>query len=454
MAPNNEIKLIKLYPAQVAIDTSAKRNNLLILSRRWGKTEYSIRKAKHAALTNVGHRVAWSAPTWKLMMETFEQFRESLAPATVRVSREDRRIELVNKSVIEFWSSDDTQAGRGRKYHIWISDESQRQRNLAKFIRGSVRPTLADYRGNLWVLGTANGEGSELHDFYLDCINDPAWFVAHGSLDQNPYIDPDEIATMRRDLGPELAAQELDSLWVRVDGITPLVRKMQWDALYGEAENLYWTKALAVDSSVSNDLTAIIGVWLEPVSGITYCDYSDIHLLEPDLLTGEIRYELLEELLWNKWVTGRYHVMAYDPYQMVSLAQRLQAKGVRTFKFTQNSMRLKADGYMRQLINEAKFRHPGHELLDEHMLNVTLKYQGDAFRFIKGTKSDKIDLAVALSMACWTLNETKTQATQRYTAAVAPANRQIQSPVSSLGQSANSQLLGKLLTESPWTVRS
>jgi hypothetical protein len=389
------------------------------------------------------------------MMQTFEEYKDELAPAITRVSREDRRIELVNDSIIEFWSSDDTQAGRGRKYHIWISDESQRQRNLAKFLRGSVRPTLADYRGNLWVLGTANGEGSELHDFYLDCINDQAWFVAHGSLDQNPYIHPDEIAQMRRDLGPELAAQELDSLWVRVDGITPLVRKMQWDALYGEAENLHWTKAIAIDGSIKGDLTAVIGVWFEPISGITYCDYGDVTLLEPDVTTGEIDYISLEDILWQRWQTGRYHVMAYDPYQMVSLAQRLKAKGVRTFEFTQNSMRLKADGYLRQLINESKIRHPDHELLTEHILNVTLKYTGDAFRLVKGTKSDKIDLAVALSMACWTLNQTRSQVTQHYTAAVGGENS-YQGPESYLhklvvSDNPYAKDLGKL---SPWGKRS
>lgn len=451
---NVEIRLIKPYPAQVAILEQAKRNNLLILSRRWGKTSLSSRIAKHSALTNPGHRVAWSAPTWKLMMQTFEEYREELEPAIVRVSREDRRIELVNKAIIEFWSSDDTQAGRGRKYHIWVSDESQRQRNLAKFIRGSVRPTLADYRGTLWVLGTANGEGSELHDFYLESIDDPSWFVAHGSLDQNPYIHPQEIEQMRRDLGPELAAQELDSQWVRVDGIIPLVRKSHWDSLYGEADNKMWTRALAIDASISGDLTGVVGVWLEPVQGIIYVDYADITLFEPDATTGEINYVALEENLWKRWQTGKYHVLAYDPYQMVSLAQRLKARGVRTFEFTQNSMRLKADSFLRQQILDSKLRHPDHHLLSEHILNATLKYTNDSFRLVKGTKADKIDLAVALSMACWTLNMTRMQATQPFTASVALPRPAIQLPTAQFaGPAANAELLGKLLSTSPWGTK-
>lgn len=206
------ISLIKPYPAQAAMMQQFKRNNLLILSRRYGKTTMCGRIHVHTSLTKANNRAAWSSPTWKLMMEAFEHHRELLAPAITRVSREDRRIELFNGSVLEYWSSDDISAGRGRKYHTWVADESQRQRNLAKFIRGAVRPTLADFRGHLYVMATANGEGSELHDFYLECIADPAWFVAHGRLEDNPYIDPEEITQMRRDLGPELAAQELDSM--------------------------------------------------------------------------------------------------------------------------------------------------------------------------------------------------------------------------------------------------
>ncbi len=393
------VTLIKPYEAQQVILKEQKRNNLLVLSRRWGKTELAKYVVKRASLVNSKHRCAYSFPTWKLMMETFEQFKNELASVTRRVSREDKRIDLVNSSVIEFWSSDDTQAGRGRKYHLWVSDESQRQRNLGAFIRGSVRPTLADFRGTLWVLGTANGEGSEFHDFYLDCKEDTAWQVAHGSLEQNPYIHPDEIAQMRRDLGPELAAQELDSQWVRVEGITPLVRSTPWEALYGVQESTTRLKTLAVDASVKSDTTGIVAVWDEPIENITWVD--GVWLIEPDPYTGEVDYEALEDQLWNIWRTGQYHSLTYDPYQTVSTIQRLKKRGVRTVEFTQNSMRIKADGYLRQLINESRLRHPSDPDLTEHVLNCTLKYSQDNFRLVKGTKKDKIDLAVALSMACW-----------------------------------------------------
>lgn len=407
------ISLIKPYPAQQLVISNAKRNNLLVLSRRWGKSELAKYITKKTALTKQKQRCAWSAPTWKLFMETFSQFTDELAPATSRVSREDKRIELVNGSVIEFWSSDDTQAGRGRKYHLWVHDECQRQRDLIPFIRGSVRPTLADYQGSLYVLGTANGEGSEFHELYLDCTQDPSWQVVQGKLEENPFIKPEEIVQMRRDLGPELASQELDSQWVRIGDQTPLVRATQWETLVGVKDSRTQLKTLALDASVKGDLTAIVAVWTDIFENITYVD--DLWLIEPDYVTKEVDYAALEEIILNIWRTGQYHCIAYDPYQTVSLMQRLKARGVRTVEFTQNSMRLKADGYLRQLINEGRLRHPGDPRLTEHVLACKLKYAQDNFRLVKNARDSKIDLAVALSMAVWTNTQMGQQSGSVYT---------------------------------------
>ena len=409
------IELPKPYPAQEKLLSEVKRNNLLILSRRWGKTTLTSRLLKWSALTKEKFRAAFSAPTYKLTMETFEEYRNTLKPAISRVVRDDKRIELVNGSIIEFWSSDDISAGRGRRYNLWVSDESQRQKNLAAFIRGAVRPTLADFMGTVYVLGTANGEGSELHDFYLDCVNDPAWFIAHGKLEENPYMDAGEILQMRRDLGPELAAQELDSQWVRLNGISPLIRKIQWEQMYGEKQNVNIRKVLAVDASVSGDMTAIIAAWTD--GEFYYVDHDDVEFFEPDPVTGEIDYLDLEGMLFSKWQTGKYSTFCYDPYQLVGMMQRLRAQGVRTVEFTQINMRLKSDSYLRQVLNENKLKHPDHYMLNEHVYGATLKYSGNAVRLVKSTKNAKIDLIVALSMAIWVLKENGTNGYTQYTTA-------------------------------------
>ncbi len=238
---------------------------------------------------------------------------------------------------------------------------------------------------------------------------------------------------MRRELGPELAAQELDSEWVRIDGITPLVRKSQWDLLYGEKQNTGQRKILAIDASVNSDITAIIGVWEE--DGHYYIDYGDVHFIEPDVFTGEVDYLKLEELLDSLWATRKYQGFAYDPYQMVSLAQRLKHKGVTCYEFTQRNMRNRADSFTRQTINEGKLHHPDHEILTDHMMNATLKFgNNNETRIVKINKNNKIDLAVAVSMALWTHKErVGNKSNVQYAPTYAMnTNRQIITPYSNL----------------------
>lgn len=423
------VKLLKPYPAQQKILDNAKRNNLLVISRRWGKTALSKYIVQKACLVNEKHRASISFPTFKLMLQLFEEYRSELSAVITRVSREDKRIELINGSILEFWSSDDTQAGRGRKYHIWVHDECQRQRNLSDFIFGSVRPTLADYRGQLWVLGTANGEGSDFHDLFLQASQDPTWQVAKAKLENHPIISDEEIAQMRIDLGPDYAAQELDSEWIRVDGQTPLIRQLQWEALFGTADSTGRLKTLALDASIDSDNTALSAVWTDAITGITYIE--DVWLFEPDPILGEIDYIALEKQILRMWQSGQYSVLAYDPYQTVSLKQRLEAQGVRTFKFTQNSMRSLGDTYFRQRLIEGTVRHPDNPDLTKNILSCALRYGQNNYRIVKANKNALIDLAVATAMACYTNHTLGQGSGVAYTPAIHQVvNRQITPPIS------------------------
>lgn len=420
-----QIKLPKPYEHQERLLARCGRNNLLLLGRRYGKTTIMSAVLKERAITRSGYRGAYSAPTWKLMIEAFEEAKDTLAPVISRVNREDRRIEIKNgttqKSVLEFWSSDDPASGRGRRYHDWVSDETQRQKRLRQFIVGSVMPTLADWGGNLYVLGTTNGEGSELHEFYLDCLSKPEeWFIGTGTTDDNPYISLEDKVKLRRDLA-DYAAQEMDSLWLKIDGVTPLVRQLVWETLFGQEDHGYFRKTLAVDASVSGDLTAIVAVWRNQ-SGHFFVDYDDIILLYPDPSTGEINYAQIDDIVEKRWATGLYSCVVYDPYQMVSSAQEWASKGINVYKFTQNTMRLHSDSFLKQMLNQGRFHHPNHPELTEHFTNATLKLgTGDSVRIIKPKEGSKVDLAVASSMATWVHNETVPTYAQNYLPVLSPA---------------------------------
>lgn len=422
------VNLAKLTIKQDIILKNRKRNNFLLSSRRSGKTTFCERLAAEEAIKYPNRRVAWSAPTWKLMIETFERHKSTLLSIIKRINREDRRIELINGSVIEYWSSDDPSAGRGRKYHIWISDETQRQRKLNEFIKASVRPCLADYRGELWILGTPNGVGSDFHELWLECENSEkenpgTWNFAKIALEDNPYIHPDEIKQMRQDMGFTVSRQEIDAEWVKIDGIAPLIHKLAWDDLYEVSDKRRSQKVMVVDGSLSGDTTSIIGVWKDLITNEYYVDYEDIHVFDPQvtehMMDGQIDFAVVENVLMHMWETNRFMALGYDPYQMVSLAQRLKRRGVRTIEFTQNAQRIKADSYLRQVLNDGLLHHPDHPELNEHVLNATIKYSPqNTIRIVKSQKSKRIDLSVCLSMAVYLLNTMHPSSITEYSAAV------------------------------------
>ncbi len=95
--------------------------------------------------------------------------------------------------------------------------------------------------------------------------------------------------------------------------------------------------------------------------------------------------------------------IAYDPYQMEEMAQRLRRNGVAWCKeFPQTTERLVADGLMHKLALRGALAHHGDPLLREHIANARAKLSKDEdsrMRIIKRAPNRKIDLAVAASMA-------------------------------------------------------
>jgi len=166
------------------------------------------------------------------------------------------------------------------------------------------------------------------------------------------------------------------------------------------------TIVLAMDAGVSDDSFALTGVrkwgadgvdvaysrrWLPPQGGkISFTNPDNPG--DRDTPEGEIRY-----------LCDNYNVVmvAYDPYQLEDMANRLGREGVAWFfAFTQGSQRLTADSNLRTLIREKRLRHKGDPDLTEHVLNAGAKTDSEdsRIRIVKRAQHLKTDLAVALSM--------------------------------------------------------
>lgn len=195
------------HPAQWRIKEQASRFNVLALGRRFGKTTLGEDVDIKPALE--GYPVAWFAPTYKYLTDPWRDFKRLLAPVIKDKSETEHRIELVTGGIVECWTLDTDDPARGRKYRRVVVDESGIVKDLQSKWEQSIRPTLTDYRGDAWFLGTPKGLNA-FHSLYQQGQDpeQPAWMSWQGPTADNPYIDPAEIEAARLELPERVFAQE------------------------------------------------------------------------------------------------------------------------------------------------------------------------------------------------------------------------------------------------------
>ena len=118
------------HPAQATIITEAKRFNVLSCGRRFGKTTLGMDRLIHPALR--GKPVAWFSPTYRLLSDAWRSLQSTLHPITVRKNESEHRMELRGGGVVEAWSLDNADAGRGRAYAAIVIDEAALVANLER----------------------------------------------------------------------------------------------------------------------------------------------------------------------------------------------------------------------------------------------------------------------------------------------------------------------------------
>lgn len=123
-------------------------------------------------------------------------------------SETEKRIEIYGGGVIDFWSLEDPNSIRGRKYKRVVLDEAALARNLQDAWSHVIRPTLTDLKGDAWFLSTPKGKNNYFYDLFnnTDLFDD--WISWQMPTVLNPNIDPKEVEEARLQLDPLTFAQE------------------------------------------------------------------------------------------------------------------------------------------------------------------------------------------------------------------------------------------------------
>lgn len=208
-----KLQLPAPHPAQLQVIQNAKRFNVVCCGRRWGKTVLGMNRLILPALQ--GKPVAWFAPNYRLISEVWRKLQNILQPVLARVNQQDRRLELHGGGVIEMWSLDSPDSGRGRAYAVIIIDECALVPNLQMAWQQTIRPMLTDFIGEAWFLSTPKGMNhfKTLYDRGQDpqCAEWASWQMPTIA---NPYRDPSEIASAQMDMTENAFNQEYRALFV------------------------------------------------------------------------------------------------------------------------------------------------------------------------------------------------------------------------------------------------
>ena len=203
-----------------------------------------------------GWPVGWFSPTYKDLIDVWRDAVTVLEPVTTRRNVQERRIELIKDGLIEFWSLDNVDAGRGRRYARIIIDEAALVKELLQAWHASIRPTLTDFQGDGWFLSTPKGRNGFWHLAQL-ANSDPDWIAWQMPTSTNPFIAPTEIDAAQRQLPERIFAQEYLAQFLEDAG--GVFRRVMEAATATEQQSAVADHAyiIGVDWGKYNDFTAL-----------------------------------------------------------------------------------------------------------------------------------------------------------------------------------------------------
>lgn len=204
---DDTVKLVKSHEGQKHIYRNRGSRTVIRCGRRFGKTTMFENWASNWATHE--KRVGWFAPTYKLLLPSYNRILKMVRPAVKSSSKIDGIIELETGGGIEFWTLNDPDAGRSRFYDEVLIDEASLVKGLRDIWELSIAPTLLDRGGNAAMAGTPKGVDPENY-FYQACTDKALlddWKEFHAPTSANPMLDAAAVAALK-DKYPALVYQQ------------------------------------------------------------------------------------------------------------------------------------------------------------------------------------------------------------------------------------------------------
>jgi hypothetical protein len=263
--PEIIIELAELHEGQQILLDQAKRFNVVSNGRRFGKSIFGVDLTSNAAID--GDPVGYFVPTYKYLKPVWDELKFLLEPIIKKKDEAQKSLELITGGIVEFWSLDNPNAGRSRKYKLAIVDEAAFCPNLEEAWTRAIRATLIDLKGSAWFLSSPNGRDNYFFNLFENEKKHPDWKSFQMPTSTNPYIPVDEIEEAKTLLSDDVFRQEYLAEFVIFNGKLFFqnyshalhVKQVTYDPIY----NLY----IAFDFNITNTALIIQKQYIEGKDG-------------------------------------------------------------------------------------------------------------------------------------------------------------------------------------------
>jgi len=258
------IILPKLHPTQIEVQSHPARFKAVCSGRRWGKGVLGVGECVRRA--SGGQHCWWIAPSfssaayqsgWRML----EFYSANLPRAQLHLQR--RTLTLPGKGWLQFKTAEEADSLRGESIDFVVIDEAAHLRDLQNIWELALRPCLLDRKGSAWFISTPAGH-NYFHDLFQRGRNgDPAWASFQFPSTINPYLDPQELEEIGKDMPALVRRQEIDAEFVQLAGA--MFKREDVKVIEAEPSGVSWVRAwdLAFTTKTTSDYTAGVRVGMD-----------------------------------------------------------------------------------------------------------------------------------------------------------------------------------------------
>jgi hypothetical protein len=300
------VKRHRLHDKQRYILANRKRFNVLKSGRRFGKSALSINLLVESVLK--GHYVGFWYPTYRDGLEVWDEVKDKLHSIISKKDEAAKMLRFINGAKADFWSMDDPNSGRGRKYHRVIMDECEKALKFQEAWEQAIAPTLTDFGGDAYFLSTPKFGDTYFKKLCKFEATHDNWRTFVFTTYDNPHMKAEEIDLMRATLPPQVF--ECEYLAMDLDGKSPSPFAFHFDPAHHISDRAVFDPSrriiMSIDFNLQPFACTFSHVW-EDRDGYHDVTFDEIQIEQGSVpaMADEIRLRYREHL--HKFeITGDY----------------------------------------------------------------------------------------------------------------------------------------------------